>query len=93
MRQDLPDFDDVLDALLTMPPMSLALTGFEAFMLISHLQLALRHPGNKGPCAEMATQLVRTLQHLLSEHDPCIGVVIEASWHPEFDDGGSTGSP
>ena len=75
-----PDFQ----ALKAIPPVPITLWPGQAFMLLAQLQLALRHPANKGPGAEFARTLARKLQVHLSVN-PLLTALCEKGWDPEFD--------
>ncbi len=63
---------------------TLSLSFPEAFCLLGQVQLALRHPGNRGLAADLATRIARQIQEQISV-SPAISVVAEAGWHPESD--------
>lgn len=60
-------------------PLQLTLKRSEAFMLLSQLQLALRHPENTGPTADWARELGQTLEGAMSV-SPAIGNVAQRGW-------------
>ncbi len=71
----------VTACLLTMRPIRLELSAFQAFTLVEHLQLALRHPDGMGPSAETATFIAKGLQQTLSLEDKNIAILLDAGWH------------
>lgn len=81
----LPSEADVLARLQAMQPVQLELSPLQAFTLIGHLQLALRHPGNVGPSADMAEAIARMMQDALTWQDATVGAAVEAGWNPCFD--------
>ena len=80
-----PDFEQIGQLLNDAPPIEMAILPCRAFVLVAHLQLALRHPGNDGESAEIARDIARRLQSKLAEIHPLIGQALETGWHPEFD--------
>lgn len=60
----------------------LNLNGFEAFIIISELQLALRQPNQPG----FAASTSRTIANILQSHlclTPALMEIIEAGWYPQ----------
>ncbi len=82
---NLPAFEAVADRLKHMRPIQLELTAFEAFTVIGHLQLALRHPGSVGPAAEITQAIASGLQQTLAMQDGAVAEVLDAGWNPDLD--------
>lgn len=57
----------------------------EAFILLSQLQLSLRHPMNIGRSAEIAKHIAHSLTELILSCEPQLAGVIEMGWNPDFD--------
>lgn len=57
----------------------------EAFMLLGQLQLALRHPHNRGPSSDVARGVARSIQEALSRGDPVLARLAEMGWDPAHD--------
>ena len=64
----------------------LHLTPVQAFMLIGQIQLALRHPSNRGISAAIAEDLAHMLERILSEHGPALAELIARGWNAELDE-------
>ena len=78
---DLPDFDDVARALdkhvEEKGPFAIELNAAMAFMVISQIQVAIRHPENSGASAQFAVDFA----HLLTQQLPEIAqTVVAAGW-------------
>lgn len=58
-----------------------------AFILIAQLQLALRHPENRGPSAEFARQIITNLAMAIAQQTetPEFAGMVAQGYHPEFD--------
>lgn len=56
-----------------------------ALSLITHIQLATRHPGNRGPASEDATLIARAIQGAIALRSPELGRLLEQGWHPAYD--------
>ena len=61
-------------------PLQLELTPGQAAVLVAQLQLALRHPENGGPAAEVAHDLATMLQAGLQMQNPAIEPYLNAGW-------------
>lgn len=72
------------DLLAGLPPLQITITAVEAFIIMSQLQLASRHPANTGPSANIAHRFARTLQQAVCL-TPNLQAVAEAGWNPAFD--------
>lgn len=57
-------------------------TKVEILSLVGHIQLALRHPENKGPTREVARHAARKLASLIAHDDVFIPEVLE-EWRKE----------
>lgn len=66
-------------------PVNISTDGMTTFMLIAQLQLALRHPGNKGGYADSVRELAINLQNQLISRLPELKPILDQGWHPEFD--------
>lgn len=62
----------------------ITLTKFQAWVLMSQLQLALRHPENVGLTSEIAKTLALRLQTATATTE-ALYTVAECGWNPEFD--------
>lgn len=60
-------------------------TPARAFMLIGHLQLALRHPNNTGASAAFARQFADNLANAICHYIPEARELIEQGWNPGYD--------
>lgn len=63
----------------------LLLSPFEAWVLIGQLQLALRHPANTGPSAQIAKILALRLQSIVAP-DGVLALIAARGWHAEYDE-------
>lgn len=78
--------DEILQRIGTdTTPIEMVTTPARLFILISHLQLALRHPGNTGSSAEIARTMAHNMSEVLCQFHPEARQLIEQGWHPEFD--------
>ncbi|MEM8829501.1 MAG: hypothetical protein AAGE96_09105 [Cyanobacteria bacterium P01_G01_bin.19] len=66
-------------------PVNLSINGLTLFMMIGQLQLALRHPSNKGQSADIIRDIVIDMQNQLQSRSPGIKQILDKGWHPEFD--------
>ena len=55
------------------------LTKAQAWILFCHLQLALRHPENSGPCAELAREIALMLEKALAT-SPALQQIAAMGW-------------
>lgn len=78
---------EMVDALkaycLTNETISLDLRPFEAFVAMSQIQLALRHPGNQGDARDVALCIV---DRLIGEIAPIEGTALRALCDAGFDE-------
>jgi len=63
---------------------TLSIRPVDAWVLLSQLQLALRHPQNTGPVSQMARQFARRLQSIVASHG-ALAIVAERGWNPDYD--------
>ena len=61
---------------------AILLTKVEILSLVGHIQLALRHPENKGPTREIARHAARRLASLIAHDDVFVPKVLE-EWRKE----------
>jgi hypothetical protein len=66
-------------------PFVLQLDGPEAFALLGQIQLACRHPANKGPSRQIAERIGRLIQATLAT-TPALAAVAEYGWNPVYDE-------
>lgn len=57
----------------------LQLSKLQAWVLFCHLQLALRHPENSGPCAELAREIALMLEKALAT-SPALQQIAAMGW-------------
>lgn len=57
----------------------------DAYTIVAQLQLALRHPENKGEIAKVGRWAAILIQMKISKIDPLIKESLDMGWHPEFD--------
>jgi hypothetical protein len=65
-------------------PIKLLLSKLQAWALFSELQLALRHPDNKGSAAEIARHFAAQLQKKVAT-TPALAEVAKRGWDPKYD--------
>jgi hypothetical protein len=58
---------------------------FRLFVLLSQLQLALRHPGNTGASALIARQIAENMADILCQYVPEARELIEMGWDDAHD--------
>ncbi len=63
----------------------LEIDALTAMCIISHIQLATRHPKNTGPSRQIAEKFARALQERVTYHIPDKAALIEMGWNPDFD--------
>ena len=66
------------------PPVPVYLPKLAALALVTQIQLALRHPENKGWNAEQGKSIARELQALFNKNSATYQI-LEKGWHEEFD--------
>ena len=62
----------------------LRLTPIQAWVLISQIQLACRHPANTGPARDIAEQIARKLISAVAPGG-ALAIVAEQGWNPRYD--------
>lgn len=60
--------------------LTISLTGIECMQLVGFIQVALRHPENKGPAAQRMTALAWAIRDELVEKEPDLAPIIDAGW-------------
>lgn len=80
-----PSFNEVndeLEALRDDPqPVVLRMSKLSAWVLLSQLQLALRHPENVGPTSEIARTIAMNVQEaLLPDPESALARLAESGW-------------
>ena len=65
-------------------PIVLPLTKLQAWVLFSQLQLALRHPKNKGSSADIAKYIAEQIQKHVAV-SPALAEVAKRGWNPKYD--------
>lgn len=63
----------------------IATTPARAFILLAQLQLALRHPHNTGPSADIAREMANNLARLIIAKFPESQEMIQQGFNPAFD--------
>lgn len=61
------------------------LSAKRSFGLLATLQLALRHPQNKGPTAEYIRDLAGVLEAWLGQFGPAVQQLIAMGWDARYD--------
>ena len=83
-----PTFGEVEEAMLALrgdeQRVVLDFSKFEAWQIVSQLQLALRHPGNKGPTADYARHVLNGLRDAVAP-DGILRQLFDAGWNPDED--------
>lgn len=77
--------NELAQALGNAPAWSVTIEAYTAFILISQLQLAARHPENTGPAANLAKGFAVNLAQIFNSIDPRIVAIIDKGWDPNFD--------
>ena len=82
---DLKKYAQEVDEMQTLPAASVELPPLAALAIISHIQLAIRHPGiADSEFAQIAIDVAKQLQNLFNE-DSETYKVLELGWNPEAD--------
>ncbi|MEG4335428.1 hypothetical protein QUB40_26345 [Microcoleus sp. AT9_A2] len=82
---DLKKYADEMMAMQDLPPATVELPPLAAIAIISHIQLATRHPGlTDDGVTKIAIETARQLQNLFSETSETYKV-LELGWNPEAD--------
>jgi hypothetical protein len=69
--------------------LQLELTMLEAAALLGHLQLALRHPENRGDVKKLVRTIAQAIEAFLSKCGPATAEICRRGWDPEHDVGGA----
>ncbi len=83
--EDIAKFKQAFERLADAPDIPLVIGADAAFLLLAQLQLALRHPANRGESAEVVRGFAVELQRYIAQYIPDLIDLIEKGWHPEFD--------
>lgn len=67
-------------------PIALTITIRDAWMLISGIQLATRHP-ELGPTKQILIEIARQFQGVIIQAHPESEELLEAGWNQDFDEG------
>ncbi|MEG4032198.1 hypothetical protein, partial [Microcoleus sp. Pol8_C1] len=82
---NLKKYADEMNAMQDLPPATVELPPLAAIAIISHIQLATRHPGIVDDAfTKIAIDTARQLQNLFSETSETYKV-LELGWNPEAD--------
>lgn len=73
-----------VDQRMVEAPLALHINPYVAICVLGNLQLALRHPMNRGASAHVARTFADKLQAYLAQ-TPALAEVTEQGWHEEFD--------
>jgi len=65
--------------------LQLELTVLEAMTLLGQIQLALRHPANRGPSANLVRKIAQVLEEFLSKCGPATSEICRRGWVSEHD--------
>jgi hypothetical protein len=71
-----------------LPPIRITLDPVPALMLLSNLQLALRHPQNVGPSASIVRAIAQHIQEHLSVNND-MRQILQMGWNRAFDHAGT----
>jgi hypothetical protein len=78
-------FQAEFDALYArMERFHLDLSPLDAWVLLSQIQLALRHPGNQGESARIARGIAKRLQCIVAPHG-ALAIIAERGWDSNYD--------
>jgi hypothetical protein len=82
---DLEKYTQEMQAMQALPPASVELPLVAALAIISHIQVAVRHPEMKGSkFAELAIDTAKQLQGLFDSESETYNI-LELGWNPEAD--------
>lgn len=77
---------DELEQLIAGTPVVVELDPLEAWAVLSHIQLALRHPDNNGALSRAGRDAGKRLQDALGERlGPVLHELAEMGWDPQWD--------
>jgi hypothetical protein len=74
-----------LERLSLVPHLELRLLPVDAFLLVTTLQRALRHPQFPPGMRHQVVQLAEQLEHLVAAQEPMLGQYLAAGWDPTKD--------
>jgi hypothetical protein len=66
-------------------PVGLLLSKLQVWAILANLQLALRHPDNKGAMAEIAKSLAQQIEKQIAT-TPALAEVAKRGWNPKYDE-------
>jgi len=66
-------------------PIEFLLSKLQAWALFSQLQLALRHPENKGATADVAEHFAKSIEKQVAV-TPALAEVAKRGWNPQHDE-------
>jgi len=78
------DPEMAFDKLESLPNVTLTFSAVQLFILMSQLQLALRHPGNVGHSAIIAKDMAKLFQSIIAK-DGDLATIAEMGWHSGYD--------
>lgn len=85
MKQpDLKKYAKEMDQMQYLPPASLEISPLAALAIITHIQLASRHPEARGDLTKIAIDCAKELQNLFNPKSVTYQV-LELGWNPEED--------
>lgn len=79
------DLDEAVELLKNLPPLLVQLTAVQAWAILSHIQLACRHPGNVGEARRIAEQIAHLFQQTIAPPGTALARLAETGWHDAFD--------
>jgi len=65
--------------------LELELTALEAMTLLGQMQLALRHPANRGASADLVRKIAQVIEQFLAKLGPATAEICRRGWAPEHD--------
>lgn len=66
-------------------PLQVDIDIMSAWLLVSSLQLAVKHPGLSNPMKTMLTRIARTFQARIAEHHPEADELLNMGWNEAYD--------
>jgi hypothetical protein len=85
MAENLPTPEDLAALFRDAPVIEIMVPAEMLFAVLGNLQLALRHPGNKGPSTTIVRAFADLIQRALTDVNSDLGRVCERGWHSCFD--------
>jgi hypothetical protein len=67
------------------PPIPLMVDPLAAFFILSHLQLALRHPQTTGASSQSVRQFVEQLAERVCGESEVLRKMVQSGWDEDFD--------